>query len=646
MATTKTVALLVVLCVFTCMATAQTHNPGGVGGAVHWYVADTANNKAGLRSRIPADTAFLTFEQATLQQLNFQPALMLDGRRSLPLNLAARDWRTASIFTVYQTTDTARENTIWYTTQNNTTSLVFTTHRMADLPAYRYMNYNDLIRRQPKVNIYVQQKEKDSPVVALQALHIGGRPLTPKVPVVSFSGLIPELIIYNRVLNSTQRLKVASWLALKYGITLTEPGATYLNSTGQPIWQGYDHPQWHHNIAGIGRDDSSALRQSKAASSNTPGLLTITTDDSLTNNTFLLWGDNDKPLIPAPKIPGQPQLLQRSWLMKTTGSPVYTTTLQIDTKPIDAPLPVQPVYWLVIDPTGEGKFNTAGATYIPMTTLDKKGIATFKNVQWDKDASGKDTWTLIAGPALLLQTIIGQPACAQQATGSLHTRILGGKAPFQITLQNTSGIIAGRPVANTNTPIEFQSLPTGKYTITVTDAGRHSYTDSFYINHADIPLPALPAEQCTLPVGGVLTLDAGLGLPSGLNWEWKGPDNFQSLSSQVRITKPGVYTIQCGAAGCYNRQDITVKAMPNNTLYDITIFPNPSTGRFAARITLDEPAPVTMSIYTPEGKLITMQKGNNRANYHFTGELTVAGMYELVFTSGLSKTSRRLMIVK
>jgi hypothetical protein len=657
MGTTR-IALSVVLCFYYCVAAAQTPNPGGVGGAVHWYAADTAvardamvrvptNHIAGgLRSRIPSDTTWLTFENATLQQLNYHPALKLDGRNSMPLNLALRDWRSASIFTVYQTADTAHENSIWYTTRNTTTGLVLTTDRMADLPAYRYMNYNDVARHQPKVNVYVQQKDKDSAIIVPQSLHIGGQPLTPKVPVVNFNGLIPELIIYNRVLSSTERLQVASWLALKYGITLTEPGATYLNSAGKPIWKGYDYPEWHNNIAGIGRDDTAGFCQSIATSSNTPGLLTITTADVLANNTFLLWGDNDKPLIPAPKTPGQPVMLQRSWLMKTGEKPSYNTTLQIDTKQIDARLPVQPCYWLVIDPTGEGKFNTKEAAYIPMTTLDKKGIATFADVQWDADASGKDVWTLIAGPILLLQTKIEQPTCTQQSEGSLRTRILGGKAPYQLIVQNITGIIDSRRITSTNTPIELSSLPTGKYKITVTDAGRHTYTDSFYINHTDVPLPALKADQYTLPVAGALTLDAGVGLASSLSWEWKGPDNFQSLSSQVRITKPGVYTIRCGTAGCYNQQDITVKAMPNNTLYDISIFPNPSTGRFAARVTLDEPAPVTMTIYSPEGKLITMQKGERRANHHFTGELKIAGMYELVFTSGLSKTSRRLIIVK
>jgi hypothetical protein len=114
----------------------------------------------------------------------------------------------------------------------------------------------------------------------------------------------------------------------------------------------------------------------------------------------------------------------------------------------------------------------------------------------------------------------------------------------------------------------------------------------------------------------------------------------------VRITNPGVYTIRCGKDGCYNQQDITVRSIPNNKLYDVTVFPNASNGHFAARITLDEPLPVTMSVYAPDGKLITTQKGDHRSNYLFSGELKTAGTYELLFTSGLSKTIKRLVIVK
>jgi hypothetical protein len=89
-----------------------------------------------------------------------------------------------------------------------------------------------------------------------------------------------------------------------------------------------------------------------------------------------------------------------------------------------------------------------------------------------------------------------------------------------------------------------------------------------------------------------------------------------------------------------------IKAAPANILCDVTVYPNPTAAAFNARITMDKPAPVTLSVYAPDGKLASTQKGNDRANYLFTGELKASGVYELVFTSGLSQTNKRLVIAK
>lgn len=78
----------------------------------------------------------------------------------------------------------------------------------------------------------MQHKQKDTLPAAAQWWNIGVKPVTPVLPVSTFRGLIPEIFAYGRVLSSRERLQVASYLALKYGITLTEPGATYLNSAG------------------------------------------------------------------------------------------------------------------------------------------------------------------------------------------------------------------------------------------------------------------------------------------------------------------------------------------------------------------------------------------------------------------------------
>jgi hypothetical protein len=255
-------------------------------------------------------------------------------------------------------------------------------------------------------------------------------------------------------------------------------------------------------------------------------------------------------------------------------------------------------------------------------------------------------WGIIAGQNLLLATVIGQPTCSQPTSGNLQIKILGGQGPFQLTVRNTSGFNINDHIDNGITDLTVSNLSAGKYFLTVADASQNIYKDSFYLNSGDAPFPSTLAPNYELPVGKPLQLNAAENMPTGLLWEWDGPDNFQSFSSQVTINKPGLYSLSCSKNGCSTVQDITVTPAHNNILYDVTVFPNPTPDAFNARVTLDKPAAVTMSIYGPDGRLISVQKGDNRSNYLFTGQLTTNGTYELVFISGLSKTSKRLVIVK
>jgi hypothetical protein len=399
-------------------------------------------------------------------------------------------------------------------------------------------------------------------------------------------------------------------------------------------------------MAGICRDDSGSLNQTAGSSSNFPGLMTITTAQPLTNNAFLLWGDNNKALTPAPKVAGLPLLLQKTWLMKPYGGLTpFTTNLLIDTKAVDAPLPAQPVYWLVVDPSGRGKFSTASA-FVKMDALDGQGKASFSNLIWDKDGSGKDVWALLVASDLLLVTDIDQPGCSAPNTGALHTRIIGGQAPYQLTVQSSNGFFSTKSITDNSVTADITGLSFAKYFLTVRDARGRTYSDSLYLNDQDAPLPQSLASGYTLPPAGALQLDASTNMPDGLTWQWTGPGNFESLSPQVMITTPGLYSLTCSRDGCSTEQDITITAARNNALYDVTVYPNPSPAAFTARVNLDSPAQVTMSVYAQDGRLVSIQKGDERSNYYFSGTLTTGGVYTLVFVSGLSNATKRIIITK
>jgi hypothetical protein len=119
---------------------------------------------------------------------------------------------------------------------------------------------------------------------------------------------IPEAIFYSGQLTATERLKVNSYLALKYGITLNQTTATdYLASNGTTrMWTAVDNVGYNKDIAGIGKDscNGSLLHQKQSKSVNAGALLTMavgnavaysnnTNTSSIINNySFLTWGDN------------------------------------------------------------------------------------------------------------------------------------------------------------------------------------------------------------------------------------------------------------------------------------------------------------------------------------------------------------------
>ena len=114
----------------------------------------------------------------------------------------------------------------------------------------------------------------------------------------AFPGDIQEVIWYRTSLNTTERQKIQSYLALKYGVTLQQ---NYLSGAGTTI---YDVSSFSANVTGVGREDCQQLNQKQSKSGNAGAKLTIGVSntiaasnaahaDSFTSNAaFIVFGDN------------------------------------------------------------------------------------------------------------------------------------------------------------------------------------------------------------------------------------------------------------------------------------------------------------------------------------------------------------------
>ncbi|OEF96577.1 S-layer homology domain-containing protein [Desulfuribacillus alkaliarsenatis] len=94
-----------------------------------------------------------------------------------------------------------------------------------------------------------------------------------------FNGLISEVIVYSRELDPDEKLRVNSYLALKYGLTLD---SNYVASNGTTtMWTSASNDGYGHRITGIGRDDDSGLLQKQSKSQANGTNVTIALGDSI-----------------------------------------------------------------------------------------------------------------------------------------------------------------------------------------------------------------------------------------------------------------------------------------------------------------------------------------------------------------------------
>ncbi len=170
-----------------------------------------------------------------------------------------------------------------------------------------------------------------------------------------FNGEIAEIILYTSNLTSAQMLRVNSYLALKYGITIDQSTPkNYVASDGTTvIWNATTNASYKNDIAGIGRDNTSGLDQRKSTSSNSPSDVITVANTSISaptifasNLNFLSWGHNGQLAVanpaaasfshngPATTIQAS---LKRIWSTNLTGSPAGNAIVQFNMGAVSGP---------------------------------------------------------------------------------------------------------------------------------------------------------------------------------------------------------------------------------------------------------------------------------------------------------------------
>jgi uncharacterized repeat protein (TIGR01451 family) len=302
-----------------------------------------------------------------------------------------------------------------------------------------------------------------------------------------FSGALSEFIIFNTALSTANLNQVSTYLALKYGITLDQVTAqNYTGADGTTVfWDGTTNNTYKNNIAGIARDDASALNQKQSKSVNA-GLQpvignenTIATDNIANASTFsvdksaLVWGDNAGSVAAwtatgAPS--GNRQIVARTWKTQETGT-VGSVKVQIADNSGTNGLPAEVgTVYLLTDANGD---FTAGATQTAMTLNGTNWEATIDLTTAQFFTFATKLTLCEAGTAAPTLSAITKVNNCPAATVDL-TAIASTNLPSSTTLTWHNATPAS--TANKLTPTQAQTAPAGTYYAAFFDAVNTCYS--------------------------------------------------------------------------------------------------------------------------------------------------------------------------
>ncbi|MBV7267754.1 choice-of-anchor D domain-containing protein [Winogradskyella luteola] len=212
------------------------------------------------------------------------------------------------------------------------------------------------------------------------------------------TGNIAEIIVYDRILTTTERQKVESYMAIKYGITLgyndefyreeDTPDETpfgysgtsndYILSDDSMVWDGSDNTGYGYNVFGIARDDNSALLQLKSKSvhieqiSKDESIITLTDESGSIENDhdYLMIGNNGATVtLQSTTVPERvTQTINRVWKSREGTNDVGTVMLEFDLSQYSLSGPAD-LELIVADNTSFTNYKNYAGTYDSFTEV-------------------------------------------------------------------------------------------------------------------------------------------------------------------------------------------------------------------------------------------------------------------------------------
>lgn len=559
-----------------------------------WYKADNLKNT----STYLHDYSNNGHNAYCSKGFTLNDGLFINYNKAIQFKKKSGDFRTnyipadnhqMTILTVYQSTNPIGSQQIWTISFDSYLYAGLTTMKLKTL--FSEKQYNDSTKVDAMINSTTTCWVNQLTDSVKNYISIGNKDS------INMEGKFAEFILFNGVLDSLQALKIHTYLALKYGVSLIR--SSYINSKDEVIWNYMENKDYSHEIAGIGYDLLSGINQKQSAADGGDNLLTIGAGKIEKSNAlnpykinqgdFLVWSSNNTKIENEAPVDSISNVLYpinhlsaKRWVMQVSG----TTAKNISTEMIlkaDSAQPLKKCY-LVIDRTGAGDFSTLNSDIIEATIDNEGKIATFSNIQWDTDNSGKDMFTFIYGDKLTLLATAEKYDSLE--SGKIKLTTLAGSPPFNYSLKKLDN----------------------PHIIEWTSSKRNHIKDS-------------------MAVGTYLAkvIDS------------KGKEDFKmvEIHKNNRINNTQIS----------ENTNTTPEQISVSEIKIIDIYPNPTKKEYHINVRLEKSFPIKLRILDFMGRIIRDEVFENASTYDINGNIESQGVYYVeINVNGNKKTTKLLVI--
>ncbi|WP_159691211.1 hypothetical protein, partial [Flavobacterium sp. 9R] len=388
------------------------------------------------------------------------------------------------------------------------------------------------------------------------------------------NGLLAEVIVFPVTMSETDKLKIESYLAIKYGVSLgsNSNAVAYLSSSGSVI-RAADNV-FKYDIFGIGKDDGANLNQTKSNSIGTgsgdgtgqtgKGNIVLSNPSALDTGDFFLIGHDNGALTEQttdlPSNLAEYKRISREWKVSRTNDP-GTMDMTFDISGLCLSVLSVDDIKMLVDSNQDGIFDAA--TLINAASLTGN-IVSFSGINLPNNA----VFTFLTSPPTIqLTSAVGTDAQTICGTTTITDIIY-------TTTNATGTVVTGLPTgvdANfASNVLTISGTPTvlGNFTYTIEVQGAQcatgpSITGSITVSNLAKPVITPTGSTSICAAGSVLLNSAAT---TGNQWYKDGTLIPGAVANDFTATDPGSYTVIATQGGCSSPPSdavvVTVNPLP------------------------------------------------------------------------------------